>query len=98
MMNISLFNSEADRNLWLKLMAEFGVEFQKRVNHNENCEVGSIDKRYSVMWVANEKLKDDEVAGKLRFTLEQLLTMSYEDYEAELRGRHKEWCKKFESL
>jgi hypothetical protein len=87
----NFFKSDADRNLWIKLKGEFINEFQIQVNKSpsdiEGCEQ-----------VARNQLEFDEREGKLRITLEQLLSFSYEQYEEHLNIKHKEWCEVFVKL
>ena len=87
----NFFKSDSDRNLWIKLKGEFGNEFQMRVNKKESDIEGC-------MQVAKNQLEYDEAHGKLRITLEQLLSFSYEQYEEHLRMRHAEWCEVFKEL
>ena len=79
-MKNNLFESEDDRNLWRILNAKFILEFQQKVNNLETTNIGTIYEVYSCMWISNNQLNYDEGIGKLRLSLEELLTFSFEDY------------------
>jgi hypothetical protein len=87
----NFFKSDADRNLWIKLKGEFGNEFQMRVNKSESDIEGC-------MQVAKNQLERDEEHGKLRITLEQLLSFSYEQFEEHLNNWTKESLQIFVEL
>lgn len=89
------FKSEADRNLWIKFNAELIQHFQKIINHKVNEELGEIDKPYSCMWVSKNQLEYDEhECDAPRFSLEQLLTLDFDDLIKIARQKHKEWYEK----
>ncbi len=87
----NFFKSELDRDLWIKLNGEFINEFQMKVNKSPS-DINGCEQ------VAKNQLKYDEENGKLRMTLEQLLSFSYEQYDEHVKNKHKEWCKIFEEL
>ncbi len=87
------FNSEADRNLWIKLNAELIQYFRKKVNHKDE-ELGSLNKPFSCLWVSKNQLKYDEYERDApRFSLEQLLTIDFDELIKITRQRHKNWFK-----
>ena len=88
------FKSEADRNLWIKLKAEFGRQFQVNVNHQPMRDIYEKVNGISDIDVATNQLEYDEKHGHLRITLEQLLTFSYNEFEEHLRYNHRKWCEK----
>ena len=89
------FKSEADRNLWIKLNAEVINYFQVTVNHKIDEGLGDINTPFSSMWVSRNQLDYDEhECDKPRFSLEELLTLSYDDLIKITRQQHKEWIQK----
>ena len=88
------FKSEAERNLWIKLNAEFGRQFQINVNHQPPFDIYEKVNGISDIDVATNQLEYDENHGSLRVTLEQLLTFSYEEFETNLRNNHRKWYEK----
>lgn len=75
-MNSKFFDSEKDRNLWIKLNAE-RIQYMDFVVTNEKKDLGDINIPYSPMWISKNQLEYDEKnSNKLRFTLEEFLLMS----------------------
>jgi hypothetical protein len=86
------FKSESERNLWIKLNAE-RIKYANEVkNHMIGEGLGSIDIKYSPMWISRNQLDYDEhEADAPRFSFEELLTLSPPDLHrlSEQRTRTK---------
>lgn len=102
----SLFTSEADRELWIKLNAERQIEWEKGLTyfdtetqtHKPTLQALNPRSMEEAIEVSRGQCEHDEKEGKLRFTMEQLLTLDREGLVKIGNKRHKEWCKKFEAL
>ena len=69
------FKKESDRSLWIKLNAE-RILYMSIITGGENTELGDINTPYTPMWISKNQLEHDEkYEDKLRFTLEEFLTM-----------------------
>ena len=73
---MKFFKSEADRNLWLKLNAEYQIEGDKRSDCSNALHPRTMEE---ALQVAKNQLEYDESVGKLRVTLEEYLTLEYSD-------------------
>ena len=79
-MNVSLFKSESDRQLWIRLNAKYLQWFQKTRNKHDCPFDGPNPNDYGhCMGVSRNQLEFDEASGKLRFTLIELSTLDMED-------------------
>lgn len=100
--NEGFFNSNNDRELWIKLNAERQILFDK------NCYDEKTGKPYSnalnprtmeqALEISRRQLEYDEKKGKLRYSLEELLLLDYKGLKSIADKKHKEWCDKFNSL
>lgn len=102
----TFFNTEADRDLWLKLCAEHQIAWEKGLTyfdkesgtHKPTLQALNHRTMDTALEIARRQLNYDIKTGKLRFTLEDYLLKTGEELEAIRLKRHQEWCKKFESL
>lgn len=98
---MGLFNSDLDRELWIKLNAERQIEFDKNsFDENGNPYSNALHPRSmeTALEISRGQCEYDEKAGVLRFTLEDLLTLNYKELKNISYKRHQEWCRRFESL
>lgn len=102
---MKLFNSESDRELWIHLNAERQIEWEKNLTYfnpstgkNEPT-LQALNPRSmeEALRVSINQCEYDEKQGKLRYTLEELLTLDYKGLEEIRIKQHQEWCKKFKS-
>ena len=76
----SFFKSETERNLWIKLNAERIRYANKIANRIDEEDLGDIDRPFTPMWVSNNQLEFDEhEREELRFSFEELITLSQEN-------------------
>lgn len=103
---MSLFKSDADRELWIKLNAERQIEWEKSLTWF-NKETGKYEptrqalnprSMEAALEVARNQCEYDEKNGELRYTLEQLITLDVEGFKEIDQKRHQIWINKFESL
>ncbi len=103
---MSLFKSEEDRNLWIKLNAERQIEWEKGLTYFDK-ESGTYKPTQQALnhrtmegalEVSKNQLEFDEKAGKLRYSLEDLLVLNIDQLNDIDNKRHLEWIRKFESL
>lgn len=101
-LNESFFNSNSDRELWIKLNAERQILFDKNCYDEKNGKPYSnvINPRTmeQALEISRRQLEQDEKNGKLRYSLEELLSLDYEGFKSISDKKHKSWCKKFNSL
>ncbi len=103
---MSLFKSEEDRNLWIKLNAERQIEWEKGLKyfdkesgtHKPTQQALNHRTMEEALEVSKNQLEYDEKVGKLRFSLEELSTLQIHDLNAIDNKNNLEWLKKFESL
>lgn len=70
------FSSESERNLWIKLNAE-RIQYSQMALNGMNMPLGDINEPYSPMAVSNNQLMYDEAySDSLRYSFEELLTLS----------------------
>ena len=85
------FNTDADRNLWIKLNAERISYYNCNVLKESAQDLGSVDKLHSIMYISKNQLDYDEVENnKPRFSLEEFLSLTDEEILelAFVRGQH----------
>ncbi|MFA5366337.1 MAG: hypothetical protein WC333_00240 [Dehalococcoidia bacterium] len=71
----NFFNSEKERDIWVKINAEL-VQYRNKMINLEKP-MGGVDIRHSCMWVSNNQLTYDELeCDKPRFSLEEFLTLT----------------------
>lgn len=100
------FKTEADRDLWLKLNAEHQIAWEKSLTyfdketqtHKPTQQALNHRSMESALKVARNQLDYDVKKGVLRYTLEEYLTLSFEELEKKREQIHQEWIRKFESL
>lgn len=103
---MSLFKSDADRELWIKLNAERQIEWEKSLTWfnkatgkyeptQQALNPRSMDR---ALEISKNQLEYDEKQGKLRYTMEELLLLDTEEIKDIDKKKHQEWIKKFESL
>jgi hypothetical protein len=90
----NFFKSDTERNLWIKLNAERIRYSNKVANRIDEEDLGDIDKPFSPMWISNNQLEFDEHEREaLRFSFEELLTLSQEELFRLSVERNKEKIK-----
>lgn len=102
----TFFKSEADRDLWLRLNAEHQIAWEKSLTyfdkttqtHKPTQQALNPRSMNSALQVARNQLDYDIKSGVLRYTLEDYLTLSFDELEEKGNLAHKKWIKKFESL
>jgi len=96
---VNFFKNENERQLWIKLNAEH-IQYSQKVVNNQDEELGTVDDRYSCMWVSRNQLEYDEANKDApRFSLEELLTLSQQDMLRLSRSRNAETIRElFESF
>jgi hypothetical protein len=96
-LNESFFNSNSDRELWIKLNAERQILFDKNCyDKTGKPYVNAISPRTmeQALQISRRQLEYDEKNGKLRYTLEELLLLDYEELKSISDKKHKEICDK----
>lgn len=86
-MDNKLFNSEKDRELWIKLNAERQIEWEKGLTyfdiktqtHKPTQQALHPRTMEEAIEISKTQLERDEINGKLRYSLEQLLTLNREE-------------------
>ena len=104
--NESLFNSNEDRELWIRLNAERQIEwekgltyFDKQTNTYKPTQQALHPRSMEVaLEISRRQCEHDEKEGKLRYSLEELLLLDQLELNKIGQKRHQEWCKKFKSL
>ena len=73
----NFFKSDSERNLWIKLNAE-RIKYNNEVkNRIINEGLGSVDIKYSPMWISKNQLDYDEhECDAPRFSFEEFLTLT----------------------
>jgi hypothetical protein len=103
---MTLFNSESDKELWIKLNAERQIEWEKGLKYLDKetqtykptLQASNPRTMYEALEISRNQCEYDEKNGTLRYTLEQLLILNRNELEEIDNKRHQEWCRKFESL
>lgn len=83
---MGLFNSEADKNLWIKLNAERQIDWEKGLTyfdratqtHKPTFQALHPRSMEEALRISRNQCEYDESVGKLRFSLEELLTLDIE--------------------
>ncbi len=88
------FRTPEDRNLWLRLRAEFHIEFSKRVNCLD-IPMGDIDVPFSALRVANNELTTSEHSEWFKFTLAELASLHYDDLYQIYKSNERRFCQQF---
>ena len=103
---MNLFNSDGDRELWIRLNAERQIAWEKGLTyfdresgeHKPTNQARNPRSMEEAMEISRAQCGYDEKAGKLRFSLEELLTLDIQALNAIQLQQHQEWCKKFGKL
>lgn len=103
---MKLFNSESDRELWIRLNAERQIEWEKGLRYFDTRSqtykptLQALNPRTieQAMIISKNQCEYDEQQGELRYTMEQLLTMDIKELTEIGNQRHQKWCKEFEKL
>jgi len=99
---MSVFKSDADRELWIKLNAERQIEWEKGLTYydrttNSYKPTGqALHPRTmdEAMEISRNQCKYDEEHGELRFTMEELLLLDIDGLNAIQLKHHQDFCKK----
>lgn len=88
------FKSESERDLWIKLNAEV-VKYVHESKGIMHADLGDINKEHTPMWISKNQLDYDEhESEKLRFSFEDLLTLSMNDLAKISKKQAIEFIKK----
>jgi len=99
-----LFNSDKDRELWIRLNAERQIEWEKGLTYfdKKSGEYKPTQQALhprtmeGALRCSRNQCEYDEGKGKLRYTFDQLLTLDREGLLEIDKIHHQEWIKKFE--
>lgn len=92
----NFFKKEAERNIWIRVNAE-RLQYCDIADGMEDRKLGSIDEKYTYMWVSNNQLNYDEhECDAPRFSMEELLLNSLPElYRLTKRRMDEEMLKAF---
>lgn len=99
-----LFNSDSDRELWIKLNAERQIEWEKGLVYFDSSTQTYKPTQQALnprcmeqaLVVARNQCEYDEKKGKLRYTIEELLTCSREELiEIQQKDYRENWLPRF---
>ncbi len=101
-----MFNNDADRELWIKLNAERQIEWEKTLTyfnertgkHEPTLQARNPRSMEEALRVSKNQLEYDEEKGVLRYSLEDLLSLTIDELNTKDAKRHQEWVEKFTSL
>lgn len=105
-MNEGLFNSDKDRELWIRLNAERQIEWEKNLTYFDKetqtykPTLQALHPRSmeEAMRISRNQCEYDEKLGKLRFSFEELLLLDREQLEEIQLKKHKKWIEEFKKL
>ena len=86
---VKLFRSVEDRNLWIRLNAERIIEAGRKKNNRE-LPMGAIGAKWTAMNISNNQLMSDENRGELRFSMEELSSLQFDELDYISVERQKE--------
>ena len=100
---MNLFNSDKDRELWIKLNAERQIEWEKNITyfdrntqtHKPTLQALHPRTMESAMDISRNQCAHDEEKGSLRYTLDELLLLERDELETIGLERHKKLCEEF---
>ncbi len=99
---MKLFNSTADRELWIRLNAERQIEWEKSLTYwdetgTQKPTLQALNPRTmeEALEVSANQLAFDEREGRLRYTLAELLTLDQNGLEEIRIAQHREIFKNF---
>lgn len=104
--NKDLFNSLEDKELWIRLNAERQIEWEKGLTYFDiNLGIDrpikqSLSSRTmeEALKISRKQCEYDEKNGKLRYSMEELLTLDRKGLCEIGDKNHKDWIDKFNSL
>lgn len=91
-MEKKLFKNKKERDIWIKLNAERIIDFNKNSIYSNKDNVPSMEE---AMEISERQLLRDEEKGKLRYSLEELLTLDYLDLKKISDKNHMDFIKRF---
>lgn len=94
---MELFSSKGDRDLWIRLNAEFQIEWEKGLSYFDRSSktykptLQALNPRSmeEALKISKSQCETDESVGKLRFSMEELLTLNRDDLDEILRDNHR---------
>ena len=103
---MKLFKSDPDRELWIKLNAQHQIEWEKNLTYfdketkTDKPTLQALNPRSmeTALEISRGQLEYDEKEGKLRHSLEDLLTLDLGALEEIRLKKHQKWIRKYESL
>lgn len=100
------FETESQRDLWLKLNADHQIEWEKNLTYM--CPYDKILKptqqamnprsMATALEIARNQLDYDMEKGVLRCTLTDYLLKSFEELDEMSKERHRKWVEEFKAL
>lgn len=98
-----MFKSNAEKELWIKLNAERQIEWERGLTYfdvNTKCYKPTLQAlcprtMNEALEISKRQCELDEIKGKLRYSFEDLLTLSREELLTKDRLRHNEFIEKF---
>ncbi len=102
-----VFNTESERELWIKLNAERQIEWEKGLTyfdketqtHKPTLQALNTRTMEEALKISRNQLEyDEQNKDKPRYSLEELITLDIDGLNKIGARQHQEWCKKFESL
>lgn len=96
---MSLFKSDSERELWIKLNAERQIEWEKGLTYFDKKTKTYKPAHQAIhhrsmeeaLRIARNQCIADEKRGFLRFSFEQLLTWTREQLLEKQKADHKKW-------
>ncbi len=105
-MGSNFFNTESDRQLWIKLNAERQIEWEKGLTYFDK-ETNTYKPTFQALQprtmeealdCSKRQLEyDEKKCSKPRFTLEELLLLNRDGFLQIEKKNHQKWIEKFES-
>ena len=95
------FSSQEELDLWIRLDAEYQIEWEKNLTWFDSSDNTYKPTKQALhhrsieqaLEIAARRLDYDIKKGKLRFTLEQLQTLTIEELEDIRLQQHREWLR-----
>ena len=93
----SFFNSDSDRELWIRLNAQRQVEWEKNLKYFDRKSktykptLQALNPRTmeEALEISRRQLEYDERVGKLRFSLEELSSLSFKELDKIQQQNHQ---------
>ena len=97
----SFFNSDSDRELWIRLNAQRQVEWEKNLKYFDKKSktykptLQALNPRTmeEALEISRRQLEYDERVGKLRFSLEELASLSFKELDKIQQQNHQNFWK-----